>query len=399
MTNPFSKRTLIIIVGVVALSVAAAVALTVMDSQEEEGSAGVHGYSTSAIGHRGFVRLLQKLDIPVILSRSDSVTKAKNGVLVIAEPTITEPAARDKVRKLLQSDTTTLLVLPKWYGQTERGRSWIEDANFIPADEIKPLFDVLGIEAELVRLPMAAVYTGADMVAMPKIREPQLVRSKEISPVIESEGNILLGTIDVDGNEVWLLTDPDVMNNYGLREADNARFIITEIDRLRGAGPVVIDETMHGYAQQPSLLRTLFRFPLVLATMQVLVCALLAVWAAMVRFGPRRGSPPPIGPGKDFLIRNTAALLQYGGHHKHALQRYLQLTIGEVRRSLHAPTLSPHETVAWLERVRTVRKVTISLRDLELAVEAANTPQRVVEVADEVFRWRMEMTHGIDTGS
>ena len=47
--------------------------------------------------------------------------------------------------------------------------------------------------------------------------------------------------------------------------------------------------------------RTLFRFPLV-------------VWAAMVRFGPRREAPPPIAPGEDFLIRNTAALLHHGGH-------------------------------------------------------------------------------------
>jgi len=399
MTNPFSKRTLVIIISVVILSMAAAVTLTVMNTDDDDGSAGVHGYSTSAIGHRGLVKILQKLDVPVIVSRGDSATKAKNGLLVIAEPTLTEDAAREKLKKLLQSGTTTLVVLPKWYGQAERGRTWIEDVNFIPVEEIKPMFEVLGIDAEIVRLPMATVFTGQDMVAMPNIREPQLVKSRDISPVIESEGHILLGTVNVEGHEVWLLSDPDVLNNYGLRNPDNARFIVTEIDRMRGGGPVVIDETLHGYAQTPSLLRTLFRFPLVLATMQVLVCALLAVWAAMVRFGPRRGSAPPIGPGKDFLIRNTAALLQYGGHHKHALARYLQLTIGEVRRALHAPTMAPHETVAWLERVRVVRKCKISLRDLELSVEAANTPQRVVEVADEVFRWRMEMTHGIDTRS
>jgi hypothetical protein len=119
----------------------------------------------------------------------------------------------------------------------------------------------------------------------------------------------------------------------------------------------------------------------------------------MVRFGPRKGLPPPIGPGKDFLIRNTAALLQFGGHHKHALARYLQLTIGDVRRALHAPTLAPNETTAWLERIRQVRNVKTSLRDLEQWVETANTPQRVVEVAEHVFRWRMEMTHGIDSRS
>jgi len=159
---------------------------------------------------------------------------------------------------------------------------------------------------------------------------------------------------------------------------------------------VVIDETMHGYAHPPSLVRALLQFPLVLATLQVLVCALIVVWAAMVRFGPRRAAPPPIAPGKNFLIRNTAALLQYGGHHAHALTRYLQLTVGAVRHALHAPALAPAAMTAWLERVRTARGGSISLVELEQAVETADTPARTVEVADQVFRWRMEMTHGAD---
>jgi hypothetical protein len=153
---------------------------------------------------------------------------------------------------------------------------------------------------------------------------------------------------------------------------------------------------MHGYAQTPSLLRTLFEFPLVLATLQVLVCAVLVVWAAMVRFGPRRDAPPPLAPGKDFLIRNTAALLHYGGHHAHALRRYLALTVAAVRHALHAPSLAPTAMTAWLERVRAVRGGRISLVELERAVETAESPQRAVELADQVERRRMEMTHGTD---
>ncbi len=209
-------------------------------------------------------------------------------------------------------------------------------------------------------------------------------------------GRRLLGRVKRDRGTVDVLSDPDVLDNHGLRSADNARFAVELIDGLRDGGPVVIDETMHGYAQNPSLLHAVFEFPLVLATLQVLVCAILVVWAAMVRFGPRTAAPPPIAPGKDFLIRNTAALLHYGGHHAHALRRYLALTVAAVRHALHAPALAPGAMTAWLERVRGVRGGKISLVELERAVETAASPGEVVELADQVFRWRMEMTHGTD---
>jgi hypothetical protein len=229
------------------------------------------------------------------------------------------------------------------------------------------------------------------------IREPQLIASDELSEVLaDGTGDRLLGKLERDSGELYVLSDPDVLSNFGLRHAENARFAVKLIDDLRDGGPVVIDETMHGYAKTPSLLRTLFEFPLVLATLQVLVCALLAVWAAMVRFGPRREAPPPIAPGKDFLIRNTAALLHYGGHHAHALRRYLALTTAAVRHALHAPSLAPSAMTAWLERVRVLRGGRISLVELERAVDAAESPARAVELADQVYRWRMEMTHGTD---
>ena len=390
MTNPFSRTTLFAIIGVVAVSLAAAVYLSVTGKDMGEmQSAGAHAYSSSAIGHRALVKLLGKLDVPVVVSRSNSPAKAGKGLLVIAEPTVNDDLSRERLRKLLSSDVKTLIVLPKWYGQAERGKHWIGDASFIPVEELKPLFEILDLTAHVDRAAMPLVLVGS--AVQPAIREPQLVTSPDIVAQVSIDDDILFGQIGE--TKRWLLTDPDVLNNYGLRKDQNAEFIVRMIDQLRDGGPVVFDETLHGYAEQPSLLRTLFHFPLVLATLQVLVCALLAVWAAMVRFGPRKAAPPPLAPGKDFLVRNTAALLQYGGHHKHALGRYLQLTVGAVCRELHAPVLAPHEATAWLERVRAVRRGKISLVEVERAVAAAKTPQSVVEAADQVFRWRMEMTN------
>ena len=401
--SPFSRTTLIVVIAVAAVSLGVAVALTIVgDELGDKRSAGVDGYSVSAIGHKGLVRLLEKLDVPVVVSRSNSGDKARHGLLIIAEPTVTDDASRERLTRLAASAPNTLVVLPKWFGSAERGKAWLSDARLLPVDEVTPVIDALELEhtATIERAHASRGWVADPGFTRPVIREPQLIATEGLGAIVaDPAGNQLLGQTPRNGGTLTVLADPDVLSNFGLRSADNARFAIDLIDELRHDGLVVIDETMHGYAQQPSLVRTLFRFPLVLATLQVLVCAVLVVWAAMVRFGPRRAAPPPIAPGKDFLIRNTAALLHYGGHHAHALQRYLQLTVLAVRHALHAPALGPAAMTAWLERVRGVRGGQISLVGLERAVEEAATPARVVEVADQVFRWRMEMTHGTDSRS
>ncbi|MBX3156519.1 MAG: DUF4350 domain-containing protein [Deltaproteobacteria bacterium] len=393
MTSPFSRGAVIASVAVVAVSIAVAVVLSVIGGDfGDKRSAGPDGYSQSAIGHRGLVEMLRRLDVPVIVSRSASGDKAGDGLLVIAEPTIPDATAAERLRGMIARARRVLVVLPKWYGEIERGKTWIDDANLRPPSEIQDVLRVIEADAVLERRDAPGAWTS-QLGARPRIREPQLLvfRSAAIEGPVRSEGALLVAKLD---EKVAVLSDPDVLSNHGLRAPENARFTVALIDELRAGGPVVFDETLHGYAQQPSLLRTLFTFPLVIATTQVLLCALLVVWAAMVRFGPRRALPPPLAPGKDFLIRNTAALLQYGGHHAHALRRYLASTIAVVRTALHAPSLGPAAMTAWLERVRANTHGTISLLDLETSVAAADTPARVVEVADLIYRWRMEMTHG-----
>jgi hypothetical protein len=401
MTSPWSRTTLIAVTGVVAVSLAVAVVLTVIgDDLGDRRSAGVDGYSVSAIGHRGLVQLLEKLDVPVVVSRSDSAARARHGLLIIAEPAIGDASSRARLAALAGAAPRVLVVLPKWYGSVERGKRWIEDAHLLPVGDVAAVLQALDLDdAELHRAagPSDGLAPGS---LRPVIREPQLVASQALTAIVaDPRGDRLLGRRDRDDSELYLLSDPDVLNNFGLRHPENARFVFQLIDGLRDGGPVVIDETLHGYARTPSLVHALLGFPLVLATLQVLVCAVLVVWAAMVRFGPRRAAPPPIAPGKDFLIRNTAALLHYGGHHAHALRRYLALSVAAVRHALHAPALPPSAMTAWLERVRVVRGGRIALAELERDVETADSPARVVDAADAVYRWRMEMTHGADDRS
>jgi hypothetical protein len=401
MTGPWSRTALIAVIGVVGASLAVAVVLTVLGNDlGDQRSAGVDGYSVSAIGHRGLVQLLERLGVPVVVSRNDSAARARPGLLIVAEPAVSDPASRARLAALVDAAPRALVVLPKWYGSVERGKRWIEDASLLPVDDVTAVLEAIDLDRVTVHRALAPVIGLAWQGVQPVIREPQLVASAALTAVVaDPAGDQLLGRRDRDNSELYVLSDPDVLNNFGLRRAENARFVARLIDGLRDGGPVVIDETLHGYARTPSLVHALLGFPLVLATIQALVCAVLVVWAAMVRFGPRRAAPPPIAPGKDFLIRNTAALLQHGGHHAHALRRYLALSVAAVRHALHAPALPSDAMTAWLERVRRARGGRISLTGLECDVEIATRPARVVDVADAVYRWRKDMTHGTDEPS
>jgi hypothetical protein len=401
MTSPFSKVTIYIIVVVAVLSLGAAAVLTVLgdDLNETLASAGADSYSVSAIGHRGLVEILEKLDVPVVKSRSDSAAKSKNGVLLVLEPTVSDDRSKDRLRDLVRGAPRVLVVLPKWYGTAQRGAEWIDDADHLPSSEIDDVLKTLDFEFTMgiSRVGKGNDFRGEFVTKSPIIRHgPHLIDPGQyLQPLVSDQmGYALLFKHDFEERTVWVLTDPDVLNNYGLRYPENALFAVNLIDRLREGGPVIIDEVIHGYQQQPSLFKTLFRFPLVLATLQVLVCALLVIWAAMVRFGPKRAAPPPIAPGKDFLIKNTAALLHYGGHHNNALQRYLLQSVQSVRTALHAPSLAPTQMTAWLEKIRELRGGTISLLELERDAQTADTPARTVFVADRVYRWRMEMING-----
>ena len=109
-------------------------------------------------------------------------------------------------------------------------------------------------------------------------------------------------------------------------------------------------------------------------------------------------APPPLAAGKEYLVRNTAALLRVAGHHSHALERYFAAAVEAVRVELHAPRdLTTPDVPAWLERVRAARGGTIPFPELrDQVAEAVRTrnARAVLEAADRVHRWRQEMTHG-----
>lgn len=407
----FSRRTVFWLVGVAVLSFGCAIGFAIFsDEVSTDSGAGSHTFSKSAIGHMGLVELLRDRDVPVLVSEHDTARKVVDSALVVAEPVLFEAEGNRAadLATMVGAAPRALVVLPKWYGTRDAQEpGHVESVALVPLDEVQPILDVFPVGGSVVRHAndTSPVWqtSGLDLASTPApdLVGPQLMTSEEIQPVLWNEQGTLLGVVDFDGTELWILSDPDLLSNHGLLRGDNAALALAVMDAVRGArGAVVFDETMHGFKSEPSLWRVLFEFPLALATIQALLAAMLLLWAATGRFGKPVVAPPVIAPGKEFLIDNTAALLRFGGHAGHALRRYLQTTVQEVARTLHVPSgLDLHATARWLEQVAETRRVPIRLVDLEREVDQAGQARRererrVVDTARRIYRWKQEMTHG-----
>jgi hypothetical protein len=235
----------------------------------------------------------------------------------------------------------------------------------------------------------------------------QLIKSDALRPLVASDGGTLLGELRKDDQLIWVLSDPDVMANHAFDpDGKGGAFAVALIEKLRaGSGPVVFDETVHGFQSRPAaILRLLVQFPYSILTFQVLLGAALILWATMGRFGPPAAPPPPLGTGKAGLIGNVADLMEYAGHERLIIRRYVENTIRETARQLRAPkNLSYAETVDWLSALGERRKLTTDCRSVaRLAQDLADGRGQIdiskfAEAARKIHQWKQEIVDGPST--
>jgi hypothetical protein len=394
--SPFSRRATFWLLAVGASSLVVALFFALFGEHfREPPSHRANSYSRSAIGHHAFVRLLRRLDVPVLVSRWESGRRAgSSGVLVVAEPYL-ELAAGAQITDA----HAALVVLPKWDGAPKsEPRGHVASVDLVERERASEVLELVA-PGTVVRPRRHGAWHGPSGL-VPEIEEPQLVVSGSLRPIVWNDDGVLLGETWVSGTRVLLLSDPDLLSNHGLHRGDNAALAVFAIEELReGELTVVIDETAHGYELRPSIWAALGRFPLVLVTAQVLLAALCLFWASLERFGAPLDHGTGHRPGSEYLLGNTAALLLHGGHGRHTLERYLEAAVRGVLRRLHAPPgLGRAAQRAWLERAGAARDVTHSLaaleRELDGLSEGRRAERQMMLTAGRIHRWREEMLRG-----
>ena len=400
MPNIPVSRLVAVWIAAVILLVIGTIALAIFGSASTY-TVAPSAFSRSAIGYAGIADVMHRLGARVIKSRKDSVNQLDAaGVLVLAEP---RPGVAAERMSRLMNAHTVLLVLPKWTGQESGShRGWISAAIPLPPATARTAAQVANVD--IVRVPRVTSWSHNEIGRVPVISQGgvQLIKSNRLRPVIGNDSGMLVGELRSGARRVWILADPDPMQNHGLADPDNAVFAVALINALRGAhGNVVFDEVIHGFEDKGgSPFRLLFEFPFVLATIQGAIAVALLLWATMRRFGAPVSPPVELPSGKRSLIEATANLLDFARHRPIIIQRYVHAIVQDVARQLHAPAgLADAGLIDWLRRTARVRDAqvdcgTVVRRTDELAAGGRSATGPLATLARDIFRWKREVTDG-----
>lgn len=421
----FSKRALGWIVGVSVVSFALAVLLVTYGDELEARRPNPHAntFSKSALGHMAVARYLQAMGLGVVSRQNPGASGAgPTRPLIVAEPDsgwlAGDPAAKIEglVKEAARRKAPLVLVLPKWTGQSKPNRpDWIGRVGLVPEEHVLGILaafdDELLADLELRRggdssFRCAAPWRGTAWTDQIRVEAspPQLLHPhRDLHAVVRCDDGVLVARHELEGGpEVWVISDPDILNNQGLDRADNAVLVYQLLTRELAATGVVFDETIHGFNRAPGLLSELRSFPLVLAVLQGLLLAGIVLWAGMGRFG--KPLPPGTGlaPGKEVLIDNTARLLAGGGHAADSLTRYFRQTTRAVAAAhFLPPDLPDAETLLRLQQITNSRRLGMDLATLERQIHQLpdGAGERAVKLARALHTWRLEMTNVHRQGS
>ena len=397
--GPFTPRLLAAWIAAAALTFV--ISLAFMLHGEDAATIGPSTFSRSAIGYAGIADVLQHRGLTVIKSRGGSLRRlGAGGVLVVAEPEFHQPVTQTE--RALLGAPAVLLVLPKWQGLPDRDNtSWIAEADPLPLFVPQAVLSIAVAQGQVVRAEKPVTWSHNDIGLAPHLTTPvQLMTSPHLRPVVGSDAGMLVGELRrANGRRLWVLADPDVLDNHGLGDG-NAAFALALFDTVRGGRNIVFDEAVHGFATAANPAALLLHPPFTQVAALGVVALALTLWAGAIRFGAPEVPPPPLKAGKRDLVRNVAALFRFAGYQPVLVRRYVEETIRTVARHLHAPrNLDDVGTLAWLHRIGTARHVTadcaaLNTRAASLAAGRARSPD-LARLPGEIWQWKQEMLHGL----
>lgn len=351
----------IIAVGVIAfIALWALIALGPQLGSGNDG--GGHALSKAAPGYAGIVDLLERTGVGVDLRRQVEKDSGEGDrPLLILTPTHNSPP--EEIRALLaaQRQGPVLVVLPKWRAMPIPGQNqkpgWVGSAAAItpPARLLPPdIFGAVTVHSRARQsVDSMTGYAGGRAVTLPLPAQTTIVEGEKIETLIGHPwgGAVLARAHDRD---LYILADPDLINNLAFASRDKARAAAQLIDAIAedaDADSVAFDLTLNGFGGGRSLLRFAFVPPFIGITLCLIAAGLLALWQAAMRFGPALKPQRAIPVSKAALIANSADLIKQAGRELDGADAYVHSQRAAIARRLHAPTgLDAAATDAWIDR-------------------------------------------------
>jgi hypothetical protein len=289
---------------------------------------GTHALSKAAVGFSAIVRLAEETGRNPVIVRSKDQLKSED--LTVITPDHGWIELSDILDQ--RGARATLLVLPKWEtGKDPKKPGWVRVSGLMPAwDPARILYPAtpIGITREKTKGELLdTVADGAP--AELRFLAPRVLQTfsgKDVRPLItNARGAIVLGQIGK--GQLYILADPDLLNNHGMGDERQARAALAMLDFLNSTDSetVQFDVTTNGLGRSRSPLKLAFDAPFLAVTLTIFVAMLLAAWQALVRFGPVARPERAIAFGKAALVDNSAALIRKAGREAHLGRRYVEV--------------------------------------------------------------------------
>ncbi|MFC4254319.1 DUF4350 domain-containing protein [Altererythrobacter xixiisoli] len=353
--NPFSARAVLILLA--AGTAAFLLLLYAIGAGWDDGNEGMmrngHARSNGLNGYAALVDLVERRGHTVHLASSkEELTDASpvmasgdhrvaQSLLVMTPSHDADAAEIWQIINDRRHTGPTILVVPKWAAMaapqtalslSKRGwvmlvsshvPEWASELDGIAGLTIEPGKDAgwrgLGLSGAFPEPETIQHMAAADLV-------PLVVTGKNGAPVAaywDNYGSYPMledaagvgphADDDVDEN-LWplvIVSEPDLMNNYGLADPKRAELAMDLIETTMDGYEIDIAFDLYtaGLARNDNLLTLAIKPPFLAATLCLLFAALVIAWRGMLRFGPPVAEALTAVMGKRQLARNGAALV------------------------------------------------------------------------------------------
>ena len=397
-SSPFSSLTAMIMIGIGTLAFIAIFALLAWSPDlASKNRAGEHPYSSSSLGYAGLIKLLEADGQTVNVSRLPSSLEYSNGLLIITVPEHGFGRAEDDFDLNYVSEPA-LYVLPKWSGFRDWDKpSWEKDTDLLHRDTVQAIARQFDSDLKIWRLRNPGTIDAPFGSIAPTFEHKmQVLESDSLESIIDRPGGTLLAKLP--GRETYILSDPDLLNTFGLARRENARTALGLIDWLRAypEQPITFDATLHGFARSESLLRAIFDKPFLGASLIALATILLITWAAFIRFGPPLPEQRVLAFGKKALAESSAGLVSMARREGQMALPYRQMTERNLARQLGLPPQAQSEAFArTADRLAEQKNLPKTWSEQSQALaQPASGRNDIRDKALALWRWRQEMKDG-----
>lgn len=388
----FKRGTMLLIVAIGTLAFIATLVLGAYAPDLRSGkNGGTHALSNAATGFSGLVGLAEKTGRNPVVVRAESQLDSEDLAV------ITPDTARANLAGILsqRGSRVTLIVLPKWETERDPKRpAWVRVGGLLspyqPEGVLAPAWE---LKVTRRRTHNEALVNAAETLPLnvsfvaPRIE--QTISGAKLEPIVtDGEGRILLG--ESSERPLYVLADPDLLNNHGMGDERQARSALALLDYLNstGANSILFDVTANGLGHSRSPLKLAFDPPFLAVTLTIFAAMLLAGAQALFRFGAPRRPERAIAFGKAALVDNSAALIRKAGREPRLGARYAEV-IRERAASLFrlGPSASRELVDQRLEALNSRTSFTA------LAAAAANAQRRddLLAAAQSLHQWVEEV--------